>query len=161
MKIINNSQLENVQEIQDLLKKFCPFAKEKMGFSEYPSNITLQHDAENAAALLGKTAHYDPKSRGITVYVTNRHPKDIMRSISHELVHHVQNERGEFDEERDMGEGYAQRDDHLNQMEKEAYTEGNMCFREWEDGIKTKTLYEAFDRRNTRLHERLMKRLLR
>tara|TARA_Y100000593_G_scaffold93498_1_gene188549 strand:- start:52 stop:537 length:486 start_codon:yes stop_codon:yes gene_type:complete len=161
MKIINNSQLENIQEIKNLLNEFCPFAKEKMGFEEYPSSIVFQHDDENASNMLGKTAHYDPQNKAITVYVTSRHPKDIMRSISHELVHHAQNERGEFDRDMEMGEGYAQRDRHLNEMEREAYTEGNMVFREWEDGIKTQTLRESFDRRNRRLYERLIKRLFR
>ena len=161
MKIINNSQLENMQEIQELLKEFCPFAKKKMGFSKYPSSITFQHDDENAAELLGKTAHYDPQNSSITVYVTSRHPKDILKSISHELVHHVQNERGEFDRDMEMEEGYAQRDEHLNEMEREAYEEGCMAFREWEDTRKTEGLREAFSRRNTRLHDRLLKRLLR
>ena len=161
MNIIDNSESKNMQEIQDLLKEFCPFAKEKMGFSEYPSNITFQHDAENAAALLGKTAHYDPQNSAITVYVTDRHPKDILRSISHELVHHAQNERGEFDQTMEMGEGYVLKSEHLQEMERQAYTEGNMYFREWEERRKTESLHEAFQRRNTKLYDRLMKRMFR
>ena len=161
MKITNNSHMQRFEELQELLKEFCPFAKEKMGFSNYPSNITFQDDAENASNMLGKTAHYDPASSSITVFVTNRHPKDILKSISHELVHHVQNERGEFSRDMEMGEGYAQKDEHLNLMEKEAYTEGCMIFREFEDRKKTTGLQEAFNRRGDRLYDRLLKRLLR
>ena len=59
-----------------------------------------------------------------------------MRSISHEMIHHAQNERGDFDNIGAVGEGYAQSDSHLRKMEKEAYLKGNMCFRDWEDGHK-------------------------
>jgi hypothetical protein len=87
---------------------------------------------------LGKTAHYDPTSSEITIYVDGRHPKDIMRSFSHELVHHNQNEKGMFKNTMgESGEGYAQSNPHLRKMEKEAYLKGNMCFRDWEDGYKS------------------------
>ena len=65
-----------------------------------------------------------------------------MRSLSHELVHHVQNCRGEFDDDKEMGEGYAQNDKHLREMEREAYEVGNMCFRDWEDSIKQTIYFE-------------------
>ena len=119
-----------------MLEKFLPFAQERMGFKNVP-DIRLESDEDNAQQPLGKTAYYDPSSSAVTVYVDGRHPKDIMRSISHELVHHTQNGRGEFDKVTTVGEGYAQTDDHLREMETEAYTEGNLCFRDWEDSIKT------------------------
>jgi hypothetical protein len=59
-----------------------------------------------------------------------------MRSLSHELVHHTQNCRGEFNNETEMGEGYAQNNVHLRGMEQQAYEMGNMCFRDWEDSVK-------------------------
>ena len=60
-----------------------------------------------------------------------------MRALSHELVHHAQNCRGEFDKPTVAGEqGYAQKDPHLREMEREAYEMGNMCFRDWEDNYK-------------------------
>ena len=34
-------------------------------------------------------------------------------------------------------EGYAQKDPHLRKMEREAYTKGNLIFRDYEDLIKT------------------------
>jgi hypothetical protein len=73
----------------------------------------------------------------ISLYVDNRHPKDVMRSLSHELVHHAQNCRGDFANQSPIGEqGYAQKDDHLREMEREAYETGNMVFRDWEDGVR-------------------------
>mgnify|MGYP001376598366 CR=1 FL=1 len=66
--------------------------------------------------------------------------KDILRSIAHELVHHLQNEKGELTDAGYSGKGYAQKNPHLRKMEREAYEKGNMCFRDWEDGIKN-TIY--------------------
>tara|TARA_Y100000114_G_C11725208_1_gene310583 strand:- start:276 stop:1313 length:1038 start_codon:yes stop_codon:yes gene_type:complete len=37
-----------------------------------------------------------------------------------------------------MGKNYAQNNKHMRNMEKEAYLEGNMCFRDWEDGLHDK-----------------------
>ena len=118
-----------------------PFAQKRMGFSD-PPRLFLKNNSDNAANPLGRTAHYDPNNKSITVYVTNRHPKDIMRSISHELVHHTQNCRGEFDKVGEMVDGYAQNDEHLREMEREAYEVGNLCFRDWEDSIKNTTYFE-------------------
>jgi hypothetical protein len=106
-----------------------------MGFNK-PAKVLFRDDPENATNPLGKTAFYDPGSMSITLYTTNRHPKDIMRSLSHELVHHTQNCNGQFDQVDEMGEGYAQNDEHLREMEREAYEKGNLCFRDWEDSIK-------------------------
>jgi hypothetical protein len=85
---------------------------------------------------MGKTAFYDPAKMSVTLYINGRHPKDIMRSLSHELIHHTQNCNGQFDNVGEMGEGYAQNDEHLREMERQAYEEGNLCFRDWEDSIK-------------------------
>ena len=121
--------------LKPLIKQFMPFAQERMGF-DMPPRLFLRQDAENAANPLGKTAYYDPQARSVTLYTINRHPKDIMRSLSHELVHHTQNCRGEFNNETEMGEGYAQNNVHLRGMEQQAYEMGNMCFRDWEDSVK-------------------------
>ena len=127
--------------LSPLIKKFLPFAQKRMGFDN-PPKLFLKNDSENASNPLGKTAHYDPSDMSVTLYVTGRHPKDVMRSLSHELVHHTQNCRGEFDDTGEMGEGYAQNDEHLREMEREAYEVGNMCFRDWEDSIKQTIYFE-------------------
>lgn len=115
-----------------LIKEFYPYAKKRLGFSE-SCKVSFSNDKENAKDPLGKTAYYDPNEKKITVYVTERHTKDILRSFSHELVHHAQNCRGEFNQNTVTEEGYAQKDEHLRNMEKEAYLEGNMIFRDWTD----------------------------
>jgi hypothetical protein len=136
--------------LSPLVKQFLPFAKERMGF-ERPPRLFLRKDAPNAQNPLGKTAFYDPEAESITLYVTDRHPKDIMRSLSHELVHHKQNCAGEFEHAGEMGEGYAQNDEHMREMEREAYETGNMCFRDWEDSIKSTIYFEHLQRGEKRM----------
>jgi len=121
--------------IQPLINKFIPFAKKRMGFNK-PPRIFLRNDPNNAKDPLGKTAYYDPQEMSVTLFTHGRHPKDVMRSLSHELVHHTQNCNGEFDQTKELGDGYAQNDKHLREMERQAYEQGNMCFRDWEDSIK-------------------------
>ena len=121
--------------LHPLVKQFMPFAQERMGFDK-PPRLFLRNDSKNAQNPLGKTAYYDPAQKSVTLYINGRHPKDVMRSLSHELVHHTQNCNGQFDGASEMGEGYAQNDEHLREMEREAYEQGNLCFRDWEDSIK-------------------------
>ena len=127
--------------IKPLISKFMPFAQKRMGFAK-PPRLFLRSDVSNADDPLGKTAYYDPNEQKIVLYVTGRHPKDVMRSLSHELVHHTQNCRGDFDNVHEMGDGYAQNDAHLREMEREAYETGNLCFRDWEDSIKHTIYFE-------------------
>jgi LysM repeat protein len=134
-KVINKCH-EDMSSMQGLLKSFLPFARKNMGFTK-PPTIMFKSDQGNAQKLLGKTAHYDPTTGHVVVYVTGRHPKDVLRSLSHELVHHAQNCRGEFGNTPDTAPGYAQKDSHMRKMEEEAYKVGNLCFRDWEDGVKS------------------------
>jgi len=129
--------------LQPVVRKFLPFAKKRMGFDDAPS-IYLRTDPTNSKSIFGKTAHYDPNERSVVLYIHNRHPKDVLRSLSHELVHHAQNCRGEFDNAGDLEEGYAQKNPHLRDMEEEAYKVGNLVFRDFEDMMKEKTIYREF-----------------
>jgi hypothetical protein len=138
--IFNKSGLD-LGPLENLIQNFMPFAQERHGFKN-PPKLFLLGDEENAANPLGKTGGYDPGSMEVTIYVSGRHPKDILRSLSHELVHHNQNERGDFSDAISTALGYAQDDPHMREMEREAYEQGNLCFRDWEDGRK-KQLQES------------------
>ena len=134
------------QEFQKLLSHFYQFAKSRIGF-EKDASVNFVSDPQNSVELLGKTAYYDPSQMSVTIYTDRRHPKDILRSVAHELVHHKQNCDGKMDNLNPTTPGYAQQDSHLRGLEEEAYLEGNMCFRDWEDNYKTnqevKTIYES------------------
>ena len=122
--------------LEQMVGDFFPYSQEKLGFDQ-PVTIVFQSDGDNSQKLLGKTAYYDPQNLQIVLYTDSRHPKDVMRSLSHELVHHAQNCRGDFKMSSNTPEGYAQKDPHLRKMEREAYTKGNLIFRDYEDLIKT------------------------
>jgi hypothetical protein len=131
----NPEEFADLGVFHKLSKQFLPYAQERLGFDK-PVGINLISDPQNAKNPLGKTAYYNPGNMEVTVFVDNRHVKDILRSMSHELVHHTQNCRGEFDGGVDTGPGYAQEDGHMRKMEEEAYLEGQMLLRDFEDTIK-------------------------
>jgi hypothetical protein len=85
--------------------------------------------------ILGPTANYNPQNKTITVYSFERHPKDMLRSFAHEVIHHVQNCEGRLTGGTTY-EGYALDDPMMLEIEREAYEQGNMCFREFEDQYK-------------------------
>jgi hypothetical protein len=132
-----------IEDLKPLLGKLAIYAKDRFGFKE-PPRLFLKQDKENSQCALGKTAHYDPVEKSVTIFVSNRHPKDILRSFVHELVHHCQNLRGDLAPEKmkTMNRNYAQENEHMRKMEQEAYLEGNMCFRDWEDGLENKLQYK-------------------
>ena len=134
-KCVNNT-IGNVYHLEQWVDNFFPYSQKQLRFDQ-PVSIVFQSDEDNASRMLGKTAYYDPESMQVVLYTDNRHPKDVMRSLSHELVHHAQNCRGDFKVESGMETGYAQNDPHLRKMEREAYTKGNLIFRDFEDLIKT------------------------
>ncbi len=125
-----------IDQLKPLIGKLAFFAQQKMGFAR-PPKLFLKNDKSNAGMPLGKTAYYDPDQKSVTLFVSSRHPKDILRSFAHELVHHTQNLRGDLSAEKmgSMGANYAQENDHMRNMEMEAYLQGNMCFRDWEDSL--------------------------
>lgn len=120
---------------EKLVKSLFGYCNKDLQFKR-PPRLFIKQDSENSKNPLGKTAYYQPNEQSITVYSTGRHCKDMLRSIAHELVHHHQNERGDFDNCGGTEPGYAQNDEHLRNMEKEAYLKGNMLFRDWEDSCK-------------------------
>lgn len=134
LKIKNKCGMD-LSQTEELFHDLCGFAQKRFGFKR-PPTLYLISDGENASKPLGKTAYYDPQSLAVTIYTDNRHTKDILRSLAHELVHHTQNENGMLNDTGYHGSGYAQKNKNLRQSEKEAYLKGNMCFRDWEDGLK-------------------------
>tara|TARA_R110000824_G_scaffold8737_4_gene39656 strand:- start:70455 stop:71204 length:750 start_codon:yes stop_codon:yes gene_type:complete len=134
-----------MKNLEELSKNLVDSFMKQHNLQENPS-IVFAEDLENSKLDLGSTAHYEPESMKITIYMTGRHVKDTLRSLAHELVHHMQNCRGEFSAGNNLTEeGYAQNNEHLREMEREAYECGNMFFRDWEDGLKSGNyqLYET------------------
>ena len=146
MHKVNNVSERNMSDLEQILEDFLPYAKKYMSYNK-PVSIQMLSDPKNAKDPLGKTAYYSPDEMKVTVFVDGRHLKDILRSISHELVHHTQNCRGDLNPPGgcDTKPGYAQRDKHMRNMEREAYEKGNLCLRDWEDQFKlTESVRKAY-----------------
>ena len=164
--IYNHSNMD-LDSVKHLFNSFLSFALKYIGIPECP-DIYLKSDKENSKLPLGKTGFYDSSNKKIVIFTDNRHIKDILRSLSHELVHHRQDLQGMFDKSGYHGPGYAQKNQHLRSMEREAYEIGNLCLRDWEDkhkkqlqesiytikGDNFKMSYKKW--RNVEINERLM-----
>lgn len=96
--------------------------------------VKIRYDENEANNFFGKTAYYDPNNKEVVLYVMGRHPKDVCRSFSHEMIHHMQNMEGRL--QGLAGTTNTNEDDVLQEIEKEAYLKGNITFRNWEDGLK-------------------------
>ena len=127
--------MNNNPEFQKAAAGIYRDAVKKFNIRTTPS-LFLRQDKENGAMTLGRTAFYDPSELKIVLFISGRHPKDILRSFAHELIHHVQNERGDLQLGDSSDPQYAQKDDHLRKMEMEAYLKGNMLMRDFEDNFK-------------------------
>lgn len=114
----------------------------RLNLQDPPSKVILKTSKENADNVLGKTGYYDPLSKSIILYITNRHPKDVLRSFAHELIHYFQDVNNTLDITGYSGEGYAQKNVNLRNAEKQAFLLGNMFFRDWEDSVKSSEIYK-------------------
>ena len=108
---------------------------EGMNISPLPE-VKIKKDIKESSDFFGKTAYYDPNIKEVVLYTQGRHPKDVMRSFTHEMVHHIQNLEGRLGKIKTSNTNES---DSLLELEKEAYLVGNITFRNWED--KTKNGY--------------------
>jgi hypothetical protein len=103
-----------------------------MNIRPLPKVKFVKDDNENAKNFFGKTAYYDPNNRVIVLYTMDRHPKDVMRSFAHEMVHHMQNCEDRLGNIQTQN---TNEDGDLPEIEREAYEKGNMTFRNWTDTL--------------------------
>ena len=123
------------------LKSYTQYMLDQgMDIRPLPKVKFVNDDIENAKEFLGKTAYYDPNKSEIVLYTLNRHPKDVMRSFSHEMIHHLQNNQ---DRLGDVSTTNTNQDDHINNLEKEANLLGTMTFRHWTDTLTEGVLKEG------------------
>jgi len=123
---------KNKKALHEMIQDFYPFAKKEMGFNK-PVRIFLSHDIQNAQDPLGKTAYYDPDNMEVKLFYVDRHPKDVLRSLAHELMHHKQNCEGRLG--REVGEGPVEENPELSKLEEEANMAG-FIVRKWEEKRK-------------------------
>jgi len=124
-----SSTIDYKQRIKDLTKYMLD---KGMNIKPLPKVIFKHAEKSNAQNFLGKTAYYDPTNQEIVLYTEGRHPRDIVASFCHELIHHIQNLEGRLDNIQTTN---TQEDDNLNDIEAEANLKGTMTFRNWTDSI--------------------------
>ena len=137
-----SQQIDVVDKIAQLTNHMIDMG---MNIEPLPSMEFIDGDSENAKDFFGKTAYYDPNKQHIVLYTEGRHPKDIVRSYAHEMIHHIQ-----YLEDRlgDVSGTNTMEDDHLDKIEQEANLRGTMTFRNWTDSLNeslqpTYTMYSG------------------
>ena len=137
-----NASYSQYIDIKQKIKEYTQHMLQKgMNIVPLPKVIFKNGYVDNAKEFLGKTASYNSKTMEITLYTEGRHPKDIVRSFSHEMVHHIQNLEGRLG---DIKTTNTNEDDHLTKMEQEANLVGTMTFRNWTDGLREKKSKDPF-----------------
>jgi hypothetical protein len=157
-QIRNNANLD-LTDLKPHIHGMYDHFHQKLGFQK-PPVIVFDSDPSNQSNVLGKTAYYDPQSLEVHVYTDGRHPKDMLRSIAHELIHHQQNLEGRLDVGGYNGPGYYLENDKMRKIEQEAMLEGNAILREYEDGLKLKEMNKMSlkEWKNNELNGLLMKK---
>lgn len=95
--------------------------------------VKIRTDISESSSFFGRTAYYQPQDKELVLYVAGRHPKDVMRSFTHEMIHHMQNLENRIGETNTTD---TNKDNALQKLEEEAYLKGNIIFRNWSDGIQ-------------------------
>jgi hypothetical protein len=133
-KTLVKETFEETWDPKDSFVSLAVFMRDNgMNVIPLPKIKVISDDKENASRLLGKTAYYSPSDKSITLYTFGRHPKDILRSFAHEMVHHMQNLEGRLN---NITTQNTNEDGDLPKIEEEAYKLGNMMLRKWEDSKK-------------------------
>ena len=135
----NASYQKDINLIEKLATLTQHMLDKGMNIEPLPNLEFVNGDSENARDFFGKTAYYDPISQTIVLYTEGRHPKDIARSYTHEMIHHIQNLEGRLG---NITTTNTQEDDDLNKIEAEANLKGTMTFRNWTDSLEEK---QGFD----------------
>lgn len=133
----NDFKIEGVTEETTFSNAFKPIANfmKIEGLNVYPfPDIELNWEEQDG--LFIKTGYYLPGEKKVVLFCKDRHPKDILRSYAHEMIHHMQNLNGDdlnFSSEDDVKDN-----DKLEKLESEAYLKGNIYFRKWTEYERSK-----------------------
>jgi hypothetical protein len=140
-KQLNENSIPSI-DIKDKIDQINKYMIDKgHNMQPLPSVEFIEDDQENAENFLGKTAYYDPNNKKIVLYTFGRHPKDICRSYTHEMIHHIQNLENRLG---NVTTTNTLEDDNINKLEQEANLKGTMTFRNWTDSLQEKKNKDPF-----------------
>jgi len=105
---------------------------EGMNVQPLPRVELIDNDTKNASDFFGKTGYYNPSTLTITVYSLNRSPRDVLATICHEYIHHMQNLE---DRLPTINTTNIHEDEKLLEIEREAYEQGGLLLRKFKNHI--------------------------
>lgn len=111
------------------LKSLAKFMADH-GYTVRPFPKFILDNSDQGSDVFVKTGYFDPNSNGIRLFTFGRHPKDVLRTAAHELIHWKQQKTGEIEKSGYSSENITE-DKNLVHLEAEAYLKGNMAFRSW------------------------------
>lgn len=116
----------------------------KKGYTTSPfPKIILDDKKQDGVFIL--TGYFDPEADGIRLFIHDRHPKDVLRTFAHELIHWKQQNEGRLGKGAYSGDKITE-DKKLVKLEEEAYLKGNIAFRSWTETMqKTGELDESIN----------------
>lgn len=115
------------------LADFVSFLKEQ-GEKIEPLPEILVSKEKQSGGLLDKTGDYNPTDKVLKVYANGRHPKDVVRSFGHEIMHHAQCLEGRLG---NITTDMMSESEDLKELELEATDKGYSYFREWTEQIQS------------------------
>jgi len=122
--------------------KYEPYVKSlikymlKNGYTAKPLPKVILNKKKQKGLFIS-TGKYIPEEKTVVLYVNGRHPKDVLRSLAHEMIHHKQFVDGKLDSSKCSNDKIVQ-NDYIVPFEKEAYLKGNIAFRSWTETYKNK-----------------------
>lgn len=112
------------------LKSLAEFMADH-GYTVRPfPKFILDNSDQGEDKVFVKTGYFDPVSNGIRLFVLGRHPKDVLRTAAHELIHWKQQKTGTLAKSGYKSDRIVD-DKNLIKLEAEAYLKGNIAFRSW------------------------------
>ena len=107
------------------------FKENGIDMGEKTPTISFDASPTSRFDVFAPTGHYDFTKDEITLRTDNRHAKDIMRTLCHELVHAWQYRRDPEGYMKFDKTGNLKDNTELLEYEREAYERGNVLFRMW------------------------------
>ena len=111
------------------------YAQNGMDFGEDIPKLVLDDSKAFRFDPFIPTGHYDWTENTITLMIDNRHVKDILRTLCHELIHAWQYKSNPDAYINSDKSGLLEENPVLLKYEEEAYLKGNVMFRKWTESV--------------------------
>lgn len=116
------------------IKSLATFISKTYKVKPFPQ-VKISNRNQGDDEVFIKTGYYDPGTKLIMLFARGRHPKDVLRSFAHEMIHHYQNLEGRLAPGSYNGDRIVD-DENLIKLEEEAYLKGNIVFRSWTEEMQ-------------------------